>query len=434
MPQKRNKVRIKRCALWNVYISAEWYKGVCLVISIIIDYVILIVFIIPTIITHSHFFKVFIILVITIIFFITILLCVTVIFTNPGIFPRNNFDISHLVKFESEKTQSKRIVKTYVLNGRQYRMKFCRTCLIYRPLGCSHCKVCDKCIERYDHHCPWVGNCIGRNNYHLFFYFIMCFDVFVTVNLIIYSLCGGVVTQCLVNDTASYFNCDDVIKYDFIYDDWTKEILDKKVKKIIYVKTILSFLFMLLNLFGFVFLSILLTLHMKYVVYNITTAYKEKYFNENTVYGNPLNKGITHNIKNILCKNKRKISLLRYKTVNEEILEIRLNESGKEFLDQTKDKSAISLSKIQSNKPKMNSRKNSTVVSSLSNLIIQKHQMETGSCHNGIFETNKSSSFNISKGLIHKQNVIDEKLMNELDIGIFKDNNTLNSNIPNCIP
>ena len=281
MPQKKNKVSIKRCALWNVYISAEWYKGVCLVISIIIDYAILIVFIIPTIITHSHFFKVFIIVVITILFFMTILLCVTVIFTNPGIFPRNHFDISHMVKFESEKTQSKRIVKTYVLNGRQYRMKFCRTCLIYRPLGCSHCKVCDKCIERYDHHCPWVGNCIGRNNYHLFFYFIMCFDVFVTVNLIIYSLCGEVVTQCLVKDTASYFNCDDVIKYDFIYDDLTKEILDKKVKKSIYIKTILSFVFMLLNLFGFVFLSILLTLHMKYVIYNITTAYKEKYYNEN---------------------------------------------------------------------------------------------------------------------------------------------------------
>ena len=113
---------------------------------------------------------------------------------------------------------------------------------------------------------------------------------------------------------------------------------------------------------------------------------------------------------------------------------MRLNESGKELLDQTKDKSAISLSKIQSLKPRMNSRKNSTVVSSLSNLIIQKHQMETGSCHNGIFDTNKSSSFNISKGLIHKQNVIDEKLMNELDIGIYKDNNTLMSNIPNCIP
>ena len=167
---------------------------------------------------------------------------------------------------------------------------------------------------------------------------------------------------------------------------------------------------------------------------NITTAYKEKYYNENTVYGNPLNKGVAHNIKYILCKNKRKISLLRYKTVHEEIFEVRLNESGKEFLDQTKDKSAISLSKIQSYKPRINSRKNSTVVSSLSNLIVQKHQMETGSCHNGIFETNKSSSFNVSKGLIHKQNIIDEKLMNELDIGICKDNNTLNSNIPNCIP
>ena len=66
------------------------------------------------------------------------------------------------------------------------------------------------------------------------------------------------------------------------------------------------------------FLTILSALHMKYVMNNITTAYKAKYFNENTVYGNPLNKGITLNIKNILCKNKRKISLLHYRTLSKE--------------------------------------------------------------------------------------------------------------------
>ena len=58
--------------------------------------------------------------------------------------------------------------------------KFCPFCLVRKNYKTKHCLICQKCIDEFDHHCFWVGNCIGKNNYELFFAFLI-FIIFNTI-------------------------------------------------------------------------------------------------------------------------------------------------------------------------------------------------------------------------------------------------------------
>ncbi|CAD8057552.1 unnamed protein product [Paramecium primaurelia] len=54
-----------------------------------------------------------------------------------------------------------------------YRERFCSTCNIQRPPKASHCRECNHCVDGFDHHCYWVGTCIGIRNWRYFVYFLI---------------------------------------------------------------------------------------------------------------------------------------------------------------------------------------------------------------------------------------------------------------------
>lgn len=49
----------------------------------------------------------------------------------------------------------------------------CPDCCVLKTPRSKHCNLCMRCVDRFDHHCPWVNNCIGRKNFKYFYVFVI---------------------------------------------------------------------------------------------------------------------------------------------------------------------------------------------------------------------------------------------------------------------
>lgn len=114
-----------------------------------------------------------------IILILNILLCSTVILfvflsgcKDPGILARR-FDSLIKRKFELDmKTEY-----TVLNKGALTKLVLCYSCNIIRPPRTSHCAECDNCTERFDHHCIWIGTCVGKRNYRNFIFFLIVLNL-----------------------------------------------------------------------------------------------------------------------------------------------------------------------------------------------------------------------------------------------------------------
>ena len=70
------------------------------------------------------------------------------------------------------------------------KLSYCDTCKFLRPPRSFHCAQCGVCIEVHDHHCPWVGTCIGYRNlkYFIAFLFWCGFNAVVDLSIMAYIM------------------------------------------------------------------------------------------------------------------------------------------------------------------------------------------------------------------------------------------------------
>lgn len=61
--------------------------------------------------------------------------------------------------------------------------RLCHTCKLVRPFRTSHCKCCNRCVLAFDHHCPYIQNCVGYNNRIWFLSFTFLVTIMCTFNL-----------------------------------------------------------------------------------------------------------------------------------------------------------------------------------------------------------------------------------------------------------
>jgi len=161
--------------------------------------------------------------------------------------------------------------------GRKYNLKFCYTCFIIRPPGSSHCRKCNNCVDKFDHHCPWIGNCIGKNNYKYFIIFIIYF------NLLTF--------YCMFN-TVSYI----IEKNKFYINNYND-------KKLIIKNEFMSFIIIILSIIICCFITTLLIYHLYFCCRNMTTYSNIKMGEIFVFYNNPFSrKNCRKNIYQTLIK------------------------------------------------------------------------------------------------------------------------------------
>ena len=109
--------------------------------------------------------------------------------SDPGIIQRND---ESAITLKEKSLRSQRERKTILISQLGYfqKYKICNSCNIIRPLRTTHCGSCDNCVLKFDHHCPWIGTCVGKKIIIISFFFLIvlnltkiCVEIFSLISI-----------------------------------------------------------------------------------------------------------------------------------------------------------------------------------------------------------------------------------------------------------
>ena len=194
--------------------------------------------------------------------------------------------------------------------------KICDTCYIVRPLRSTHCGICDNCIYRFDHHCPWIGTCVGKRNYPYFFIFLILLNLFQVYTAAV----------CIAHIVIKVLD----IKNNIISD--TK----KKKDSILVGSVIMSLYLIIYVLLTMIFTTGLLFYHIRIVKNDMTTKEELKKFFKNP-FGNPYQRSTKSDFNSIIFPKISKKSLIDILNINKEMYE-----KQKEYFKELRKKKDVS--------------------------------------------------------------------------------------------
>eukprot|EP01054_Gregarina_sp_Poly1_P000542 Gregarina_sp_Poly_1__541@NODE_112_length_13900_cov_236_895034_g99_i0_p4_GENE_NODE_112_length_13900_cov_236_895034_g99_i0NODE_112_length_13900_cov_236_895034_g99_i0_p4_ORF_typecomplete_len438_score36_41DHHC/PF01529_20/4_2e02DHHC/PF01529_20/4_8e42TRP/PF06011_12/0_77TRP/PF06011_12/32_NODE_112_length_13900_cov_236_895034_g99_i0883510148 len=167
-----------------------------------------------------------------------------------------------------------------VIHGHLLKMKYCISCNFYRPPRCVHCSVCDNCVDKFDHHCPWVGNCVGRRNYRSFLLFVFSTSIYILT--------------VMITSPIKFFQCLQEFNQDNDFRGAMKLVWPEAWDSVVLTLFSFGFLWFVLGLAGY---------HFYLISSNQTTYEQIKGFFEEKL--NPWDRGLARNLTELLCRRRR---------------------------------------------------------------------------------------------------------------------------------
>ena len=71
-----------------------------------------------------------------------------------------------------------------LLNGGLHLDNLCVYDEVLKSETSFHCTMCNRCVEMFDHHCPYINNCLGRRNLKYFLIFLFSYTFFMIILLL----------------------------------------------------------------------------------------------------------------------------------------------------------------------------------------------------------------------------------------------------------